>query len=156
MSYIVVRARSNVGVERSIRETMLHLNLTKVNHAIIIPENDQYLGMLRKAKDYITWGKADLATVESMLSERGRMIGDAPLTDAIVAEVTDYKTIADFAKAIVNDEATVKDVPSLKRVFRLHPPRGSKGWGGIKRSYVVGGALGSRGDDIKALVERMI
>ena len=49
MSYIVVRARSNVGVERSIRETMSYLNLTKVNHAVIIPENDQYLGMLRKA-----------------------------------------------------------------------------------------------------------
>lgn len=156
MSYIVVRARSNVGVERTIRETMSYLNLTKVNHAVIIPENDQYLGMLRKAKDYITWGKADLATVQSMLSERGRMAGDAPLTDAIVDEATDYKTIADFAKAIVNDEATVKDVPGLKRVFRLHPPRGSKGWGGIKRSYVVGGALGSRGDDIKGLVERMI
>lgn len=156
MSYIVVRARSNVGVERSIRETMSYLNLTKVNHAVIIPENDQYVGMLRKAKDYITWGKADLATVKSMLSERGRMIGDSPLTDAIVAEATDYKTIGDFAKAIVADEATVKDVPGLKRVFRLHPPRGPKGWGGIKRSYVVGGALGSRGEDIKALVERMI
>ena len=50
---------------------MSYLNLTKVNHAVIIPENDQYVGMLRKAKDYITWGKADLATVESMLSERG-------------------------------------------------------------------------------------
>ena len=156
MSFIVVRARSNVGVERSIRETMDYLNLTKVNHAVIIPENDQYIGMLRKAKDYITWGNADLATVETMLSERGRMPGDSPLTDAIVADATDYKTIGDFAKAIVNNEATVKDVPGLKRVFRLHPPRGSKGWGGIKRSYVVGGALGSRGDDIKALVERMI
>ena len=50
MSFIVVRARSNVGVERSIRETMDYLNLTKVNHAVIIPENDQYIGMLRKAK----------------------------------------------------------------------------------------------------------
>ena len=88
MSFIVVRARSNVGVERSIRETMDYLNLTKVNHAVIIPENDQYIGMLRKAKDYITWGNADLATVETMLSERGRMPGDAPLTDAIVAEAT--------------------------------------------------------------------
>ena len=46
MSFIVVRARSNVGVERSIRETMSYLNLTKVNHAVIIPENDQYLGCL--------------------------------------------------------------------------------------------------------------
>jgi len=56
----------------------------------------------------------------------------------------------------VANDATVKDVAGLKRVFRLHPPRGSKGWGGIKRSFVVGGALGPRGDAIKPLVERMI
>ena len=156
MSWIVVRARSNVGVERTIRETMSYLNLTKVNHAVIIPENEQYRGMLQKAKDYVTWGNADAETVEAMLQERGRMSGDSQLTDDIVSDATSYKSISDFAKAIVDDEATVKDVPGLKRVFRLHPPRGAKGWGGIKRSYVVGGALGSRGDDIKGLVERMI
>ena len=44
----------------------------------------------------------------------------------------------------------------MKRVFRLHPPRGSKGWGGIKRSHVNGGALGPRGDAIGALIERMV
>jgi len=156
VSFIVVRARSNVGVERSIRETMDYLNLTKVNHAVIIPENDQYIGMLRKAKDYITWGEADVAMVERMLTERGRMAGNAPLTDAIVAEHTDYKNIGDFAKAITAGDAQVKDIPGLKRVFRLHPPRGPKGWGGIKRSFVVGGALGSRGDAIGDLVDRMI
>ena len=59
MSWIVVRARSNVGVERTIRETMSYLNLSKVNHAVIIPENEQYRGMLQKAKDYVTWGNAD-------------------------------------------------------------------------------------------------
>ena len=91
-----------------------------------------------------------------MLSGRGRMVGDAPLTDALVAEHTDYKDISAFAKAIAADETTVKAIPDLKRVFRLHPPRGPKGWGGIKRSFVVGGALGSRGNEIGALVERMI
>ena len=156
MSWIVVRARSDVKVERSIRETMGMLNLTRVNHAVIIPENPQYKGMLQKAKDYITWGEADAGMVERMLSERGRMTGDAPLTDAIVAEHTDYKSISEFAKAVVSGDAQVKDVPGLKRVFRLHPPRGPKGWGGIKRSYVVGGALGSRGDAIGDLVERMM
>ena len=50
MSWIVVRVRSNVNVERSIRETMDYLNLTKVNHAVIIPENDQYRGMLQRQK----------------------------------------------------------------------------------------------------------
>ena len=156
MTFIVVRARSDVKVERSIRETMGYMNLTRVNLAVIIPDNPQYRGMLQKAKDYITWGQADAAMVERMLSERGRMVGDAPLTDAIVAEHTDYATIADFAKAITAGEANVKDVPGLKRVFRLHPPRGPKGWGGIKRSFVVGGALGSRGDAIVDLVDRMI
>ena len=68
MSFIVVRARSNVGVERTIKDTMLHLNLTKVNHAVIIPDNAQYRGMLQKAKDYITWGEATEELVEKMLS----------------------------------------------------------------------------------------
>lgn len=156
MSLIVVRARSDVKVERSIKETMHYLNLTKVNHAVIIPENPQYLGMLQKAKDYITWGVADEAMIEKMLSERGRMTGDEPLTDDIVKTSTSYASITEFAKAIANNEAQVKDIPELKRVFRLHPPRGPKGWGGIKRSFVVGGALGSRGEHITALVERMI
>jgi len=156
MSWIVVRVRSNVNVERSIRETMDYLNLTKVNHAVIIPENDQYRGMLQKAKDYITWGEATEATVEKMLAERGRMSGDSPLTDDVVKEGTDFKNIQEFAKSVTSGDSTVKDVPGLKRVFRLHPPRGPKGWGGIKRSFVVGGALGARGDAINNLVERMI
>jgi len=91
-----------------------------------------------------------------MLAERGRMVGDKPLTDEIVAEHTDFKNIKAFAKAICADKATVKAVPDLKRVFRLHPPVGTKGWGGIKRTFVVGGGLGPRGDKITALVERMI
>jgi len=130
--------------------------LTRVNHAVIIPDNPQYRGMLQKAKDYITWGEADAGVVERMLTERGRMAGDHSLTDAIVAEHTKFSSIADFAKAIVAGEAEVKDIPELKRVFRLHPPRGTKGWGGIKRSFVVGGALGARGEAIVDLVERMI
>ena len=84
MTWIVVRARSNVKVEHSIRETMDYLNLTRVNHAVIIPENAQYKGMLQKAKDYITWGNADAGLIEKMISERGRLVGDKPITDAIV------------------------------------------------------------------------
>lgn len=156
MTFIVVRARSDVKVERSIRETMGYMNLTRVNHAVIIPDNAQYRGMLQKSKDYVTWGEANAGLIERMLTERGRMAGDQPLTDAIVAEHTDYSTIGEFAKAIAAGEANVKDVPGLKRVFRLHPPRGTKGWGGIKRSFVVGGALGARGEAIGDLVERMI
>ena len=156
MTWIVVRARSNVKVEHSIRETMDYLNLTRVNHAVIIPENAQYKGMLQKAKDYITWGNADAALVAKMITERGRLMGDKPIPDEYVNVNTTFATIKEFAAAIVAGDATVKDLPEMKRVFRLHPPVGPKGWGGLKRSFVVGGALGARGDEISALVERMI
>jgi large subunit ribosomal protein L30 len=84
------------------------------------------------------------------------LIGDKPISDADVKEGTEFSNIKEFANAIAADEASMKDMPELKRVFRLHPPRGPKGWGGLKRTYVVGGALGPRGEAISALVERMI
>ena len=156
MSWLVVRVRSNVGVERSIKETMHHLNLTKVNHAVLVPKKPELEGMLRKAKDYITWGEASSECISNLIKERGRLIGDHPVTDGDVSTSTDFKSIDDFANAIASGKAEVKDMSNLKRVFRLHPPRGTKGWGGIKRSFTVGGALGPRGNEIETLVERML
>ena len=156
MSWIIVRVRSDRKVERSIRETMAHLNLTRVNHAVVVPDREQYAGMLQKAKDYVTWGEATPRTVATMLRERGRLMGDHPVTDEAVAAETDYASIDAFAVALCSGEATIKDMPPLKCVFRLHPPRGAAGWGGIKRAFNNGGALGPRGEAIDKLVARMI
>ncbi|GIR34454.1 MAG: hypothetical protein CM15mP48_1380 [Candidatus Poseidoniales archaeon] len=46
------------------------LNLTKVNHATIIPERPTYTGMLQKAKDFVTWGKSTQPQFQTC-SERG-------------------------------------------------------------------------------------
>ena len=116
MSWIVVRVRSDVKVERSIRETMHHLNLTRVNHAVIVPKNDQYRGMLQKAKDYITWGEADLGTVESMLRHRGRLVGGAPLTDEAVSEGGVHADIGALASAIASG-STRRSPPSPTNAF---------------------------------------
>ncbi|MDP6742383.1 MAG: 50S ribosomal protein L30 [Candidatus Thalassarchaeaceae archaeon] len=156
MTWLVIRVRSNIGVERSIRETMGHLNLTRVNHAVLIPENDAYAGMLQKAKDYITWGKVDEETIASLISERGRLMGDKPITDKVVKAETDFKSIKAFSTAIAAGDSTTKAIADMKPVFRLHPPRGTKGWGGIKRHFTVGGALGYRGEAIAELAGRMI
>ena len=156
MTWLVIRVRSDRTVERTIRETMQHLNLTRVNHAVLIPENDAYAGMLQKVKDFVTWGEVSAEAVTGLIRDRGRLIGDNPVTDADVKAATDHKTIAAFAKAIASGDATTKDMETLKRVFRLHPPRGNKGWGGVKRHFTVGGALGFRGDAIEELAARMI
>ena len=156
MTFLVVRVRSDRGVERRIRHTMAMLNLTRVNHATIVPESSTYAGMLQKSKDFVTWGVIDANTIESLLKERGRMVGNKPVDDAAIKANSEFKSMKDFAKALASGEATMKSVDGLKPVLRLHPPRGSKGWGGIKRAYSVGGALGFRGNDISSLAERMI
>jgi|TARA_B110000196_G_scaffold174681_1_gene149830 large subunit ribosomal protein L30 len=156
MSYLVIRARSDRGVTKKIRDTMLMLNLTRVNHATIVPDAPTYTGMLQKSKDYITWGEVDADTIENLILERGRMVGDHPVTNATIKAGSDFKTVKAFAKAIAAGDASMKSVDGLKPIFRLHPPRGTKGWGGIKRAYTVGGALGFRGEAISDLVGRMI
>ena len=156
MTYLVIRARSDRGVTKKIKDTMMMLNLTRVNHATLVPENVTYLGMLKKSKDYVTWGEVDADTIETLLKERGRMVGDKPVDDATIKASSKYKTVAAFSKAMAAGEATMKDVEGLKPIFRLHPPRGSKGWGGIKRSYTVGGALGFRGEATSDLAGRML
>ena len=54
MTFLVIRVRSDRGVKPKIRATMSMLNLTRVNHAVLIPDTPAYAGMLQKAKDYIT------------------------------------------------------------------------------------------------------
>ena len=156
MTFLVVRVRSDRGVERSIRDTMGMLNLPRVNHATIVPESSTYAGMLQKSKDIVTWGVVDAGTIENLLTQRGRMVGDKPVDDAAVKAGSDFKTVKAFAKALASGDASMKSVDGLKPVLRLHPPRGAKGWGGIKRAYSIGGALGFRGDEIGSLAERMI
>ena len=156
MTFLVIRVRSDRGVRPKIRDTMSMLNLTKVNHAVLVPDTPAYVCMLVKAKAYITWGEIDADSISTLISERGRLVGDKPVTNASVKAGSDYSTIKAVSKAIASGEAGTGDIDGMKHLFRLHPPRGPKGWGGIKRSFTVGGALGFRGEAITDLVGRMM
>ena len=156
MTFLVIRVRSDRGVKPKIRHTMSMLNLTKVNHAVLVPDTPAYAGMLQKAKDYVTWGEVAADTISELISQRGRMIGDKPITNAVIKSGSEFSTINALSKAIASGDARTNAVEGMKPVFRLHPPRGAKGWGGIKRSFSTGGALGFRGEAISDLVGRMI
>ena len=110
--------------------------------------------MLQKIKDYVTYGEVSEETLAQMIRVRGRLSGDRMITDDYLAEKSDFKTVDDFAKAIINDDYKMKDVEAVKPVFRLHPP--VKGYEGNKRSYKNGGALGYRGEAINDLIARML
>ncbi len=150
----VVRVRGSIDVRGDIRDTFKMLNLTRVNHCTFIDDRPTYKGMLQKVKDYVTWGEVSAEDVEFILRHRGELEGKKKLTDEYVKENTSFESIADFAKAFVEFKAELSDIPKLKKVFRLHPPRkGHKG--GIKRSFREGGSLGYRGSEIRNLLYKM-
>ncbi len=111
------------------------------------------MGMLVKAKDYITWGEVDGEVLAQLLAARGRRVGGTPLTETHVRELG-YDSIAALAEAVLQGEADLQRLDDVKPVFRLSPPR--KGYGGVKRSYREGGALGDRGSAINELLLRMM
>jgi len=151
---VVVRIRSSIGLRREVKETLTILNLSRVNHAIVIDNRDSYRGMLQTAKDALTWGEIDAPTFTRLLRKRGRLTGNKHLTDEYIAKKTAYKSIDEYAAALVALKENLSTLPKLKKVFRLHPP--SKGYqGSIKRTFQQKGELGYRGTEINSLVQRM-
>ena len=154
MAYVVIRVRGIPDVNRDIAHTMDLLGLNRVNHAVVVPETDSIKGMLQKAKDYVTWGEVDQETLAAMIRARGRVAGDDSVTDDYLKERSEFATVEDMAKAIIENDYRMKDVDGAKPVFRLHPP--VKGYEGNKRSFQNGGALGYRGVKINDLINRML
>ncbi len=149
----VVRLRGNVDVNRKIKETLKLLRLHKKYHCVVIPDTPSYRGMLQVVKDYVAFGEIDEETLANLLRNRGRLRGDKRLTDEYVKEKTGYESIEDFAKAVIEGKAKLKDLPELKPVFRLHPPRG--GLRSIKWHFGYGGDLGYHGKEIVKLLHKM-
>ena len=154
MVYAVIRVRGTIHVKPKIKKTLQLLRLNRVNHCVLLDENEITRGMLQVAKDYITWGEINKDMLIKLLRYRGRLKGDKPLTDEYLKSSTSYKDINSLADAILKGEIKYKELPEIKPLFRLHPPR--RGYEGIKRSYRNKGALGYRGEDINNLLERMV
>ena len=152
MSWAVIRVRGSVNVKPKIKETMKLMRLNRVNHCVIVPENETYDGMLKIIKDYVTWGEVDIETTELMLESSGKTSGNATFTKKDLKD-SSFKTIKTLAKNLSDGKVVMRDIPKLKPLFRLHPPR--KGYEGIKRSFKEGGALGYRGEKINQLIRRM-
>jgi len=148
----VVRMKGEKHINQKVDDTLKMLNLTKVNYCTIINDDKVYSGMLQKVKDLVTWGEVGKDSVNDLLKNRGELVGRKKITDSYIKKRTSFKSISDFSKAFVDFKAELKDIPEIRPVFRLHPPR--KGHEGIKRTYRQGGALGQR-DNIEDLLIKM-
>ncbi len=66
----VIRIRGSIKVNKVIVNTLKMLNLNITNSCIIIENAPNYLGMIKKCKDYITWGELNPETKKALISKR--------------------------------------------------------------------------------------
>ena len=149
----VVQVRGTVKTRREIKDTLKMLRLHHINHCVLVPDTPEYLGMVRKVKDFVAYGEIDEGTLVTVLQTRGRLSGNRRLTDDHVREHTPYQSIEEYARSLYQGKASIADIPDLKPVLRLHPPR--KGFLTIKRTFQQGGTLGYHGKEINSLLYRM-
>lgn len=137
----VVRVRGLTGVRFDIDATLDKLRLGRRNYCAVVPKNEGYLGMIMKAKDYVTWGEISEDTYNALLDKRREKFKGA---------ASDRRGKIQYNKFIeINGE-------KIKKVFRLNSPRKGYGRKGIKYAFNTGGALGYRGEKINDLIMRMI
>ena len=82
-----------------------------------------------------------------------RLSGNVKITEDYLKENTDFTSVEELSKAVVDSGAKLED-SGVKPVFRLHPPR--KGYEDIKKTFAESGSLGYRGNKIGDLIKKMI
>ncbi len=136
----VVLVRSWCGSNPDTKETLRLLRLMRKNFCVVLPSTAPNVGMVKKVKDYVTWGEIGDDTYKQLVEKRGE-IYLAPLTDRhkkYNSKVLDYAG------------------KKYKPYFRLNSPKKGFGRKGIKIPFGVGGALGFRGEKMSDLILRML
>ena len=144
----VVLIRGTVNTHPDVRKTLELLRLKKKHTCVVVENNDIALGMIKKVKDYVTYGPIDEKTFTQLVENRAQTTTDVKI-DA-----------ANIAKAFFAGEVKLRDFPeqySIKPFFRLHPPKGGYERGGIKTPFTKGGVLGKRDQEsMQNLITKMI
>lgn len=152
-SLLVIRIRGGVNASRRVEDTLRMLRIDRNNYATLLDDRDSYMGMLQKAKDYVTWGDPDVQTIRLILEKRAERPGGKKLDEGSLNAIG-YDSLDALAEALHSCEAELHKIEGLKPFFRMHPPK--KGFKkSVKRPYNSKGELGYRGEAINELAKRM-
>ena len=137
----VIRIKGSSGMKGDVDDTLNMLRLYKKNFCAVVPDNKDYNGMMKKIKDYATWGEISDGMLRELIEKRGE----------------DYKGRETDSKGMIRYKKFFEfNGKKIKKVFRLNSPKKGYGRKGIKHVFSKGGALGYRGEKINDLIARMI
>jgi large subunit ribosomal protein L30 len=156
---LAVRIRGTVGDNPRTELALKSLGMEGKFNARLVPGRPDMMGMLRRAKDIVTWGELEHETLEMILSKRAEKSGPGPhrLDEEFARLHFKTQDLGDLAKKIVAGEVDLQSLwrAGVKPTIRLHPPKGGFRKS-TKRPYKSSGELGYRGREINRLAKRMI
>ncbi len=136
----VILVRGLVGITQGVKDTLRMLNLHSKNQCVVVDNTSVTMGMIRKVKDYVTWGEISDATFTELVTKRGK----------------EHKGRTQDRKKLYSYKTLSANGKQYQRSFNLNPPRKGFGRKGIKVSFKVGGGLGYRGEKMNDLIARML
>ena len=136
----VIQLRGFGHTPGKIVDTLRMLNLERKNHCVIVEDTPSNRGMLRKVKDYITWGEITDDVFKELVLKRGK----------------EYKHHHQDSKKLYHYASLQVDGKHYRKYFALNPPRKGFERKGIKVAFAAGGALGYRKDKINHLFKKII
>ena len=139
----VIRISGMVKVKPEIANSLERLKLRRKYSCVLIDiSNKNVLGMLKKVKYYVAYGKPEKKTLIDLIKKRAKSIEGNKKEIKIDAEKV--------VEGLLNNKK-LKDF-GLKPFFRLHPPRK-----GIKsKLQYPKGVLGDNKKDINKLIGNML
>ncbi len=134
MMYGVIRIRGKVGVRQKLEDTLGMLNLKNKFNCTILPETEDYRGMLKKVERFVTWGKINKDTAIKILDKNG------------------VENPEEIAEGLEEGKSLSK--MNVRRSFPLSPPSG--GFKGSTKNMYPKGEAGNREDGVEKLFEKMM
>ncbi len=151
----IIRIAGKVGLKKEIKDTLNMLRLYNKYTCIIITSQKNYVGMITKLNDYITWGEINKETLKNLLEKRGKITKKEKFNEEYLKNKLKLN-ISQFVEDFMNFKKEFKDIPGLKNFFKLCPPKGGFEKNGTKKPFSLGGTLGYRKDKINELIVKMI
>ena len=79
MKLAVIRISGKIGIRKDIRETLDRLRLRRKYSCVVIEENPENLGMIKKIRDFVAFGNIDDKTEKELVAKRGRKNAEGKL-----------------------------------------------------------------------------
>jgi len=75
----VIRIRGQVGLRREIKETLFRLRIRRKYACIVLESGKENLSMLKKIRDFVSYGEISKESYEKLIKKRGKKGKDEKL-----------------------------------------------------------------------------